>query len=142
MSGETRKCKTEGCRRKAGNKQTLCRPCRTLTERESDPVRYAYQRKKGNAKRDGIPFTLTLDEFREFAIKTGYLARKGRFKDSYHIDRIREWEGYHKDNIQVLENSANVRKALVWRYMSDQAKMEFKMKVIFINQEPDSEVPF
>lgn len=142
MSTLIRTCKSENCRRKSQKGRAVCRPCRTITERERDPIKYSYLNKKRNAKRDGIPFTLTLEEYAEFAIKTGYLARKGRFKDSYHIDRINEWEGYHKDNIQVLDNSTNVRKALTWRYLSDEAKMEFRMTTIIINQGPDSEVPF
>jgi hypothetical protein len=136
-----KKCKSENCRRKAQKNRTVCRPCRTVIERERDPIKYAYQNKKRNAKRDGIPFTLTLEEFTEFAIRTGYLAGKGRFKHSYHIDRIREWEGYHKDNIQVLDNSTNVRKALTWRYMSDEKKMEFRMQTVILSNK-QGDAPF
>lgn len=83
---------------------------------------------KNNAKRRGHEFTLTLDQFLEFAIKTNYMARKGIYKDSYHIDRIDETKGYSIDNIQAITNTENIKKYLSYNYDKNGVPCDFKMK--------------
>ena len=83
--------------------------------RKKNPVKYAYQSLKNNAKRRGKVFELTLEQFKEFAIKTRYMAKRGIYKNSYHIDRIDEAKGYTIDNIQVLTNSENIKKSMLFR---------------------------
>lgn len=78
--------------------------------RKKNPIRSAYTTLKCNAKRRGKVFKLTFEEFKEFAIKTDYINRKGITATSYHIDRIDENKGYTVDNIQVLTNRDNVKK--------------------------------
>jgi len=121
------KCSSPNCHRKASSNRTICRPCRTIRERESDPVRYSYNNSKRNAKRRGIPFEISLDYYRQFVTPTQYMARKGRFKASLHVDRKFEWLGYVEGNLQVLTNEQNLRKSLQYRYLTDEAKMEFRM---------------
>ena len=105
-------------------KNNYCSKCQRL----KNPEKYAYQTLKDNAKRRGKEFTLTLEQFCKFAIKTNYIAKKGRRKDSIHIDRIRENDGYTEDNIQALTNTQNVRKYL--KYYWDGYKMNFKFETI------------
>lgn len=107
-------------------KNNYCSKCQRL----KNPEKYAYQTLKDNAKRRGKEFTLTFEQFSEFAVKTSYIARKGRKKDSLHIDRIYENNGYTKENIQTLTNSENVRKYLKYYWDEYNRKMIFKFNTI------------
>lgn len=100
---------------------SFCSTCRSRKARSADPVRYAYNNLRNRAKQrrsslwpNGIPFTITLAEFRAFCHLTQYIAGKGKTATSYSLDRIREWEGYHVGNIQVLPLGDNVRKAYLF----------------------------
>ena len=78
--------------------------------RAKNPIRAAYLQLKSNAKRRGKGFSLTLDQFKRFCVKTKYINVKGVNAESYHIDRIDETKGYSIDNIQLLTNRENVKK--------------------------------
>ena len=71
---------------------------------------------KHNAIRRGKVFDLNFEEFKAFAVKSGYMKKKGRFSQSFHIDRIDENKGYTIDNLQVLTNAQNVKKYLQYSY--------------------------
>lgn len=88
----------------------MCSTCRARKTRQADPVRYAYNNLKNRAKQRGILFTITLQQFREFCIKTQYIDNKGRASESFTIDRIHDDIGYHADNIQVLTSRENILK--------------------------------
>jgi hypothetical protein len=103
------KCATAYCRNKTTSSK-FCSTCRSQKCRASDPVRYAFNNLRNRAGQRGLAFTITLDQFREFCIKTRFIAGKGRSADSYTIDRIYNGVGYHIDNIQVLRKGDNVRK--------------------------------
>jgi hypothetical protein len=80
------------------------RLCRTR-----NPVRYAYQTLKDNAKRRGKVFAITFEAFEAFCRKHEYVERKGIAPDSLTIDRIDFTLGYTPDNMTVLtlrDNSA------------------------------------
>jgi len=133
-------CSTHNCRRKAQEGRSICRPCRTIKERESDLAKYCWQNHKKNCKRRNIETTLTLDEYREFAVRTGYIAKKGRYKFSLHMDRREEDKGYHIWNIQALPNSVNVAKYLDYKWGGN--RMEFHMRTSKINVEQQAGDPF
>lgn len=78
--------------------------------RVTHPLEYCYQTLRNNAKRRGIAFQLTLDQFREFCYLTKYIKRKGVYKNCYTIDRKRNWEGYNIDNIAIMRNDKNASK--------------------------------
>ncbi len=61
------------------------------------------------AKARKIPFTITLDQFKDFCRRTGYLALRGKDPTSATVDRIDHDEGYHIWNIQVLSHAQNSR---------------------------------
>lgn len=105
-----KKCATKYCRKKAATNRTKCHSCVKKEWAERNPFKYAFNALKQNAKRRGKPFDLTLEQFREFAIRTDYMAGKGITKDSFHIDRIDPERGYTIDNIRVLTNSENVKR--------------------------------
>lgn len=105
-------CETKYCRRKPHAGRKLCSTCRTRKYRLEHPVESSYQNLKQNAKRRGKIFDLTLDQFREFCVRTNYIQGKGTSKESYHIDRIDENIGYTIDNLQILTNTQNIKKYL------------------------------
>ena len=65
---------------------------------------------RNNAKRRNIPFTITLEQWREWCHQVQYIGLKGRRSHSYTVDRIHDDIGYHIDNIQKITNRDNVRK--------------------------------
>jgi hypothetical protein len=88
---------------------------------------------KHNAKRRRVLFKLTLKEFKDFCDSTGYLKKKGVESEDMSIDRIKAWEGYHKDNIQMLTIAENGRKG------SKERKTDPNAKYVY---DPDSGDPF
>lgn len=107
-------CKTPGCNNLAAKHRTNCRTCENRLYKKRHPIKYAFFTLRNNAKRRGKEFSLTFEQFKEFAVKTDYLNGRGRTKEGFHIDRLKEDEGYHIDNLQVLTNSENVKKYIVW----------------------------
>ena len=85
-------CAAKFCRNKTPF--TLCSTCRSKKAREKDPVKYAFNALKNNAKRRNIPFTITLEQFREWCVKVQYIGFKGRSANSYTIDRRYNDIGY------------------------------------------------
>jgi len=104
-----KKCSVKYCRNKV--KGGKCNSCASRQKRARNPLRYAYDVLKMNAKRREKPFTITFDYFKKFAIETDYIAGKGRTKKSYSVDRIRNDLGYVPGNLRVLTCSDNARKA-------------------------------
>jgi len=118
-------CAAKFCRNKTPF--TLCSTCRSKKAREKDPVKYAFNALKNNAKRRNIPFTITLEQFREWCVKVQYIGFKGRSANSYTIDRRYNDIGYHIDNIQVMTKSDNIKKYFFYDYRNRQAAyMEIK----------------
>jgi hypothetical protein len=70
-----------------------------------------------SARRRGLPFTLTLEEFMGFLEGTEFLQRQGRKPDSLSVDRIDVSRGYEADNIQLMALGENSMKGLLehWR---------------------------
>lgn len=102
------------CSHPAVKNRTECNRCRYIRRIKEDPVKISYWRLKGSATKRGKKFTLTLEEFRNFCIRTDYINKKGISGNAFHVDRIIEEEGYTADNIQALENIENVKKYKKW----------------------------
>lgn len=106
------RCKNKPVARKKG----LCHKHYKIRRRISDPVYDRFANFRDNAKKRpwnggiGIPFTITLDWFREFCQRTGYIIKKGMRGKNCTVDRIRNWQGYHADNIQLLNDRQNIGK--------------------------------
>lgn len=131
-------CKNCGKLIKAGR---ICPTCLSRNRRNNNPVRYAFDTLRTNAKRRGKIFELSFEQFKQFAIKSKYCKKKGIYADNYHIDRIDETKGYIIDNIQLLTNSANVRKYLDYKWSDDEHKMKAKL-LIYKHIENNSDCPF
>lgn len=110
-------CITPYCTSKARYGGSMCHPCRNKAFRQKDPLKYAYQTLKDNAKRRGKDFTLTFEYFCELAKQIDYMNKKGTKAKSMQIDRKDEERGYHNDNVQGLTLAEN-------RYKYDQYKHE------------------
>jgi hypothetical protein len=93
-----------------GKKKGLCHKHYSIYRRILDPVYDRYVNFKGNALRRKKEFTITLEQFREYCNKTGYIIKKGMRGRNCSLDRIRNWEGYHIDNIQIKTAVANTKK--------------------------------
>ena len=124
------KCATKHCRNDAAKGRTICFKCKSARYKQNNPERHAYNTLKNNAKRRGVFFNLSFEEFKEFCYKYDYIAGRGRTKESYSIDRIDNMKGYTKDNIQVLtlsENSSKGKKILHAHYCPYERKVIAKV---------------
>lgn len=141
-------CNRKGCRKPCPPGRKSCGRCRGREWAERYPLKYAFRNLRGNAKRRGIPFLLTLAEFEKFAIESEYITHRGRTALGYTIDRIDETRGYEVGNIQVLTNSENVRKENARRRLvkrglwnPETGQMEF-WNTWYKPSPPDEEYPF
>jgi hypothetical protein len=119
------KCKTKTCRKKV--KGGHCSACRARKARERDPVKAAFYNKRNNAKRDGIPFTLTLEQWRELCYEYKFYKSKKHSGKSFSIDRIDPDPsiGYVPGNVQcmtVAENASKGKRFLSYDYYTKTAK--------------------
>lgn len=122
-----------GCSRKAyrykkRKPDLYCHRHRHEQRKAKDPVAWHYYRFKSNSKRRKKAFTLTLSEFREFCDKTNYITLKGRRSGGMSIDRIRDNEGYNKDNIRLLECGDNSRKQYVDYYIRQEGPQDYSFE--------------
>lgn len=100
-------CITPFCRKPAKRGECLCSMCRDRIWRARHPEHHLWNNLKKSAKRRGVPFSLTVEQFKEFCERTGYHLKVGRDPSSASCDRIRDTEGYHADNIRCLEYGIN-----------------------------------
>lgn len=104
-------CCAYGCRNQPiVKKGGLCHKHYMRKRREIDPAGVRYSNFKSNARRRKKEFTITLEEFRAFCDKTGYIVKKGMRGMNATIDRINNSKGYHIDNIQLLTLRQNSSK--------------------------------
>ncbi len=92
------------------SKGGLCHKHYHRKRKIQDPVYDRFVNFRGNAIRRGKEFTITLEQFREFCAKTGYILKKRMRGKLATIDRIDNSQGYHIDNIQILTMKANLAK--------------------------------
>ena len=99
-------CTSEPVYRKGG----LCHKHYARKRRETDPIGTRYSQFKNNAGTRHKDFSITIEQFRQFCIDTGYLIVKGRRGKNSTIDRIKNEFGYHIWNIQLLTIRQNSSK--------------------------------
>lgn len=99
-------CKSKPCAKKKG----LCHKHYAIHRRIQDPVYDRYVNFRGNALRRCKDFNITLEQFREWCNETGYIVKRGYRGKNCTVDRIKNREGYHIGNIQLITNMANIRK--------------------------------
>lgn len=120
-----------------------CYSCISRDWRQNNPIQAAYYNLRSNAKRRNKEFNLTFEQFKQFSIRTEYHRKKGRYSDSYHIDRINDQEGYNINNIQVLTNRDNVLKYKKCKMEKDsRGDKTFFTIAIFEQQQTQDQCPF
>ena len=107
ISMKTRKCATKGCRHNARHQRNFCHKCSKARWRESRPIVYLFNNLRTHARERCKIFDLTIEQFTEFCLKTGYHMAKGQNPDSATIDRIRPELGYSAGNLRVLTHLKN-----------------------------------
>ena len=88
----------------------FCRKHYLANWRSLGRIKYLWQNLKGNAKRRGKFFDLTLDQFEAFCERTGYDKFVGTTATSFTIDRIDNNLGYTNNNIRSITLSENAHK--------------------------------
>lgn len=99
-------CTNEPIKKKGG----LCHKHYARKRREEDPIYSRYNQFKCRAKQRNKSFSITLEQFKDFCKRTGYLVDKGKRGQNATIDRIKNKYGYHIWNIQLLTNRQNASK--------------------------------
>jgi hypothetical protein len=103
-------CPEPYCSRVKGKKKACCDKHHYINQKEKDPVKHTFGVLKRNAKRRGKIFTITLEYFKEFLKDKPYMNEKGRFSESLHIDRDKEYLGYIPGNLTIKTNADNRKK--------------------------------
>jgi hypothetical protein len=126
-TGKADKCRTKWCRNRRAKKVTrrrnaagriieyhsflpVCWKCKSRQLKQRHPETYVLNLLRRSAKSRGLPFDITLAEFRWFCLRTGYLEKRGKAPGALTIDRIDADKGYHIWNIQVLSHAENSEK--------------------------------
>ena len=91
-------------------REAICQHCKSRQWRANNPILNALKCIKSRAKRTGIAFSLTTEQFIAFCKETGFADKRGRSSSSLHIDRINPAKGYEIGNIQVLTARQNIHK--------------------------------
>lgn len=106
------KCITKYCRNDAAEGYDLCPKCRSRQYKKKYPFKYYYNVLRLNASRREIQFELSFERFKEL-----WLEHPKRWEEKlkqrtcrWEVDRIRAWEGYTDDNVQLLTKRENIRK--------------------------------
>lgn len=83
----------------------------TSNYEKKHPFKNKWFKLRYRAKRRGIEFDLTYEQFRDFCLEHQLEGKTGRKADNLSIDRINSERGYSIDNIQVLTVSENSSKS-------------------------------
>jgi len=101
------KCIVYQCRRVAARDRHVCHTCRDRMWRAAHPEHHLWNNLKKSARKRGVEFTLTVDEFKEFCRENNFVAKVGRGPEDATVDRRDPRQGYHKGNLRVLSNVEN-----------------------------------
>ena len=96
-------CTRAGQKKKGG----ICNTCASRIFRLKNDLHYAYSNLKNSARKRQIRFDLTFREFEDFCRRTNYLQFRGTNPDSLTVNRIRSWEGYNINNIEIMSHADN-----------------------------------
>lgn len=97
--------------------------------RMEHPVEAHFAQIRDRARRREIPFTITLDDYREAIAGTEYTNRRGRRAWNLHIDRRDALKGYEPGNIRVMLAAANCAKGATTDKARRRAYVEQKLGI-------------
>jgi len=104
-------CKAAFCKNRPARKTVFCWKCTKKWWRYNNLRTDRYNNLKHNAKRRGILFGLTFDEFQVICDLTGYTADGHlQFGDRMSLDRIKREKGYVLTNLRVISVRDNCRR--------------------------------
>jgi hypothetical protein len=103
-------CQTPECKNEATKGRKICNTCKSKVFRAKDQVRYFLANLKKSAAKRHIPFELELEEFRAWTVKVGFRFGIKNHGDRDSVDRIRNNDHYHINNIQKLTVAKNSAK--------------------------------
>ena len=102
-----KQCPAYGCTNERASKKRFCAKHVHRHLKATDYPKYVYNIWKTNCRRRGIENLVTIQEFRGWCEKTGYLEKKGRKSDSSTIDRIKSHLPYTINNMQIMNHWDN-----------------------------------
>jgi len=105
-----RLCQVRYCRNTRAGANKVCSKCMMRRWRERYPVKAAFSQLRNSAMDRKKPFELTLEQFVDVVVGTGYMERKGHEANSLHVDRKDSTKGYVYDNLQIITNTQNITK--------------------------------
>lgn len=111
------RCATAHCAKDKVPGKNYCHACSKRRWRMKNAMKAAWGALRDNATRRQIFFDLTFDQFAAFCYGTEYMARRGKTKYSYSVDRMDETKGYTVGNLQILTLSQNSQKEILRRKM-------------------------
>ncbi len=121
-----KKCDTKYCRNLAYLNGTFCSKCQRRNWAKNHPIEYTLATLRGNAKRRGKEFSLTIEEFTKWCNENDYIRLKGQSSTSMTIDRNDPNEGYHIWNLKIMTNAENVRKMHIDKKYNGTAPINYK----------------
>ena len=104
------RCVCWGCRRRADkrSRKLRCHTCQSRIKRLQNEDYYAYSNLRSSARKRGIGFELSFEDFQEFCAVTGYIEARGKEPHSLSVDRIKTDLPYTMGNIRILTYADNV----------------------------------
>lgn len=105
-------CQTENCTKETKGGRTNCTNCRQRKWRKSHPFKYHWKNKRNKAQQRGIPFTLTLKQFKELWQKhpdKWEQKKTPNVRCNYDIHRKDSSKGYHIDNVAILKRDKHIQ---------------------------------
>lgn len=118
------RCETPFCLNESRIGRSECAKCNSRRWRKNNPEIAAFHSLRARAKVRDIPFSLTIREWRQFCLDTGYIELRGTGANDMTVDRKEEQYGYAYFNIQMISNSENVRKYRMKKGWSVRVKKE------------------
>lgn len=141
--------------RKAGFRGGLCRKCQQRSLKHSNPLAYAYRFHLNSARRRGIAWLLTLEQFRTFwevnhpeawALKVARMQSKDTNKmrhkaaEILEMDRVDPSKGYEPDNLRIATKRVNVQR--MWECRSKPPTFEVTCREVVPVEDDGWECPF
>lgn len=108
--GEKGLCIEPRCKNRKGKEHARCYKHMMRRWRKANPMMDAYMRLRESARKRRIEFTISFEEFTDFALQCEYLELKGNAATSLTVDRIKNRIGYVAGNIQPMTRAQNTIK--------------------------------
>ena len=97
-----------GCVNKS--KHRLCATHAKELSRFRNPIGSTFVEKKSDAKRRGVSWSLTLEEYTKIVMQQNYMDNRGCERHCLHLDRKDSTKGYEVGNLQIITCVENVIK--------------------------------